>query len=179
MIMIPLSKKKRKLIEITLQNIDAKHMAGMCISTSPANSQAHLVWKEFMPRRKSLDGPEDDIFYSLQEYPSDYPWDRFDPNISFTTWAAKEVNNYNSVKDGFKTTMIKGGLYAVFIHKGTAASISESLAYFHMQWLPSSGFMLDKTRKHFEKLGKAYLGPMNPESQEEVYIPILPNTHKL
>jgi len=164
------------MIDINLKNIDAKHMAGMNIGTSPANSNAHQIWKAFMPRRKELSGPEDDVFYSLQDYPDNYPWEAFDPTATFTTWAAREINSNSDLPDGFSSTLIKGGLYAVWTHQGTAATISNDIMYFFSKWLPNSGYMLDKSRKHFEALGKDYLGPDNPESKEEVFIPILPNT---
>ncbi len=162
------------MIEITTRNIDAKPIAGMYISTSPASSQALQIWQKFMPRRKELDGPEEDVYYSIQDYPSDYPWEAYDPTAQFTTWAVIEINDDSSIPDDFSATLIKGGLYAFFIHKGTAASIAKSMIYFHSQWLPKSGYFLDKSRMHFERLGKKFLGPENPASEEEVYIPILP-----
>lgn len=164
------------MIEIKLKNVDAKHMAGMHIDTSPANSNAHQIWSAFMPKRMTIAGPEDDVFYSIQDYPADYPWEAFDPMATFTTWAAKEVNNNSNLPEGFSPTILKGGLYAVWTHTGTAATISNDIMYFFTKWLPNSGYMLDKSRKHFEALGKEYLGPENPDSKEEVFIPIIPNT---
>jgi len=160
------------MIRITTKSIDAIPIAGMHIITSPASSQAHQIWQQFMPRRSELDGPEDDVYYSVQDYPTDYPWDRYDPLAPFKTWAAREISTDCILPDGFTKTQIKGGLYAVFIHRGTAATISQSMMYFHTQWLPKSEYTLDKSRMHFERLGKAFLGPDNPASEEEVYIPI-------
>jgi len=161
------------MIEITIKKIAPKDVAGMHISTSPNSSQAHMTWEKFMPRRSELAGPEDNVYYSIQDYPADYPWDRYDPAVLFKTWAAKEVSNDCNLPDGFDQTQIKGGLYACFIHRGTADTIGDSMMHFHTQWLPKSGYILDKSRVHFERLGKEFLGPNNPASEEEVFIPII------
>jgi len=164
------------MIEITAENINPKEIAGIHISTSPAKSRAHQIWQQFMLRCKELEGLEDDVYYSIQEYPADYPWEVYDPTAQFTTWAAREVSKNCVLPNGFSQTEIKGGLYAHFIHKGTSASISDSMIYFHAQWLPKSGYMIDKTRMHFERLDRAFLGPENPDSEEDVYIPVIPNS---
>ena len=164
------------MIEITAKNIGSKEIAGMQIPTSPAESQAPQIWQQFMPRRNELEGTEDDVYYSIQDYPADYPWGSYDPTAQFTTWAAREISKDCILPDGFSQTKIKGGLYAHFIHKGTSACLSDSMIYFHTQWLPKSGYTLDKTRLHFERLDRAFLGPENPNSEEDVYIPIIPNS---
>jgi len=164
------------MIAIKLQTIDAKKIAGMSILTSPAKSQAPIIWRKFMPRRGELKGPENDVYYSIQDYPNTYSFASFDPQAEFTTWAAKEVDDHHNFPQDIETTLIKGGLYATWIHHGTVDSFSQNMGHFFISWLPKSGYMLDLSRKHFERLGKDFLGPQNPDSKEEVFIPIIPNT---
>jgi AraC family transcriptional regulator len=64
-------------------------------------------------------------------------------------------------------------LYAVFKHKGATSSFHLTSDYIFNHWIPQSEYELDH-RPHFEILGDQYLGPDNPESEEEVWIPIKP-----
>jgi AraC family transcriptional regulator len=49
---------------------------------------------------------------------------------------------------------------------------AENAKYIYTEWLPNSGFQLDN-KPHFEVLGDNYLGHENPESEEEIWIPII------
>jgi AraC family transcriptional regulator len=65
---------------------------------------------------------------------------------------------------------LKGGLYAVFLHKGAASTGQKTFQYIFEMWLPNSGYLLDN-RPHFEILGAKYKNE-DPNSEEEVWIPI-------
>ncbi len=165
------------MTDARIEKIQAKKLIGMHIETSAANSQATKVWKAFMPLQKEVQGTHEGVFLSVQDFPSQWSFSTFDPNASFTTWAAKEIFPDTDIPEGFSTTHILGGQYAVCTHHGIAASIGFTLSYMYGKWIPESGYQIDTARKHFELLGKDYLGPTNPDTKEEVWIPIIPMTN--
>jgi AraC family transcriptional regulator len=103
-------------------------------------------------------------------YEPDY-FTNFTPETLFTKWAAVEVKDYSTIPDGFEKLELTGEKYAVFLYKGTSEMFSETAQYIYGEWLPNSGFQLDN-RPHFEIMGDNYLGHENPESEEEIWIPI-------
>jgi len=121
-----------------------------------------------MPRRKEIQnsiGPE---LYSLQVYGPSY-FANFNPAMEFEKWAATQVSGFDLVPDGMETFTVAGGLYAVFIHKGSSTDDS-TFRYIFTNWLPQSDYLLDD-RPHFEVLGEKYKNE-DPNSEEEVWIPI-------
>ncbi len=63
--------------------------------------------------------------------------------------------------------ILKGGLYAVFIHKGLPQDFPGTAQYIFGSWLPNSEYELDQ-REHFELLGSKYK-TNDPTSKEEVW----------
>ena len=90
----------------------------------------------------------------------------------FEKWAAVEVAAFDDVPEGLETFTLGGGRYAVFDYKG-ASTDSRIFVYIFTEWLPASGYALDD-RPHFEILGDRYRNA-DPESEEEIWIPIKPN----
>ena len=68
-----------------------------------------------------------------------------------------------------ETFLLEGGLYAVFIHRGSSTDTS-TFHYIFSTWLPKSNYILD-SRPHFEVLGEKYKNG-DPDSEEEIWIPI-------
>ena len=106
----------------------------------------------------------------MQVYDQDFDIRSFTPQTLFTKWAAVEVENIGSIPNGMEAYELKGGLYAVFLHKGTPAEFPATMQYIFQQWLPKSEYFLDQ-REHFELLGEKYKNN-HPDSEEEVWIPI-------
>lgn len=151
--------------------VSPKKLIGMSINTSIADYGAPGLWQRFMPQLKSIENKIGAEKYSIQIYNNLFSYSDFHPELIFKYWAATEVQNFESVPNGMETLELPGGKYAVFIHKGTMANFQKTLNYIHLKWLPNSEFELDH-RPHFEVLDDRYLGPQNPESQEEVWVPI-------
>ena len=93
----------------------------------------------------------------------------FSPDTEFEKWAAVEVSNFDSVPADMETYTLSGGLYAVFIHKGSSTD-TRTFQYIFGTWLPTSDFVLDN-RPHFELLGEKYKNN-DPDSEEEIWIPV-------
>lgn len=152
-------------------SIPVKKLIGYSIEMSLLNNQTQTIWQLFMPRLKEIKNAVSADLFSLQNYPDDY-FTNFTPETIFTKWAAVEVKNFENIPEGFEKLEIPSGKYAVFLHKGNTEMFAKTAQYIYTEWLPNSGFQLDN-KPHFEVLGDNYLGHENPESEEEVWIPII------
>lgn len=156
--------------EPRIEGLSEKKLLGMHLSMSYADNRTGELWRSFMMRRKEIKNAVSSELYSMQIYPSTYDFQSFDPHAVFEKWAAAEVFDYNGIPQGMEPYILPGGLYAVFIHQGAAATASEAFRYIFGTWLPHSGYTLDN-RPHFEVLGEKYKND-DPESEEEIWIPI-------
>jgi len=147
-------------------------LIGLSIKTTLEANETAILWRKFMPRRKEIHNLLDSSLYSIQEYDIQCDWSAFTPQTSFTKWAAIEVTSQQEIPTGMESLTIQG-LYAVFVHKGTADEFHRTLDYIFNSWMPSSGYQFDH-RPQFEIMKDDYLGPSHPDSREEVWIPILP-----
>ena len=148
-----------------------KKLIGMSIDTSLTEYGAPGLWQRFMPRVKSIENKVGSEKYSIQIYDNLFSYSDFHPKLIFKYWAATEVQSFESVPKEMEALELPVGKYAVFTHKGAMAGFQKTLNFIHLKWLPDSEFELDH-RPHFEVLDDRYLGPNNPESIEEVWIPI-------
>jgi len=148
-----------------------KKLVGMRIYTSLAEDNTVAMWQQFMPRRKEIRNNIDTLLYSVQVFNGSLDVEEFTPNTVFEKWATMEVSGFETIPTGMHTFTLPAGLYAVFIYKGLTSAFYEAAQYIYGSWLPDSVYELDD-RPHFEVMGEKYLGPDNPESEEEIWIPI-------
>lgn len=137
-----------------------------------ADNKTTELWRSFMPHRKEIGNNLTNDLFSMQLYDSPAYFRDFNPETSFEKWAAVEVADFDSIPEGMEACTLKGGLYAVFIHKGPAKAFAGTFQYIFGTWLPTSGYILDN-RPHFEILGAKYKNDQ-PDSEEEIWIPIKP-----
>jgi AraC family transcriptional regulator len=149
-----------------IETIPAKRLIGKCIKMSFADNKTVELWRSFMPRRKEILNNLGDELISMQIYPVSFD---FNPGTEFEKWAAVEVSDFNHVPEEMETFLLPGGLYVVFLHKGSSNDNS-TFRYIFTSWLPASDYILDE-RPHFEVLGKKYKN-LDPDSEEEIWIPI-------
>ncbi len=151
--------------------LPSKKLIGMRIKTSLSDYQVPQLWQQFMPRVKEIKDKISTEKYSIQIYSEQFSYSDFNPEIVFTYWAATEVADLVLVPEGMETLELRGGKYAVFTHKGPMSTFQDTMNYIHQRWFPKSQYQLDH-RPHFEILDERYLGPQNPESEEEVWVPV-------
>lgn len=152
-----------------IENLPTKKLMGQSMKMSLINNKTDDLWKSFMPIRKEIDGTIDSVFYSIQVYEESLKFEDFTPHSVFTKWAAVEVTDFQEHPE-FECFVLKGGLYAVFIHKGMAKDFPNTLQFIFEQWLPKSKYKLDQ-RPHFEIIKGKY-DRNDPNAEEEVWIPI-------
>jgi AraC family transcriptional regulator len=145
-----------------------KKLVGMRQKMSFSANMTGELWRNFMPRRNEIKNRISAELYSMQLYSPGF-FNDFDPSREFVKWAAAEVLDFSEVPNGMESVILPGGIYAVFIHRGTDTDNS-TFQYIFTDWLPKSGYLLDN-RPHFEVLGEKFkLG--DPASEEEIWIPV-------
>lgn len=150
--------------------ISTKKLIGYSVKMSLADNKTQEVWRKFMPRLKEITNAVSADLFSLQQYPENY-FTEFTPFTNFTKWALVEVKDFSTIPDGFEKFELQAGKFAVFPHKGNTEMFAKTAQYIYTEWLPNSGYQLDN-KPHFEVLGDKYLGHENPESEEEIWVPI-------
>ena len=157
-------------MEPRIETIYEKKLVGKRIRMSLSNNKTFELWHNFMPRRKEIKNSKTTDLFSLQLYDKCFDLNNFNQDAEFEKWAAVEVSDFDTIPDEMETYILKGGLYAVFQHKGAASTGPKRFQYIFGTWLPGSDYSLD-SRAHFEILGKKYKHD-DPNSEEEVWIPI-------
>lgn len=148
-----------------------KLLAGVRRRISFVNDRTSEIWREFRSCEKTINCRLGNESYSVKVYDAGYSFADFDRAAEFAKWAAAEVSG---TCEGFETLQIPRGMYAVFVHKGTAAAAPKAFGYIFGAWLPASRFELDG-RPHFEILPAGY-DPFDPEAVEEIWIPVKEKT---
>ncbi|WP_165749618.1 GyrI-like domain-containing protein [Cellulophaga sp. Z1A5H] len=157
-------------MDYRIEMLPEKKMVGKQLTMSFTTDSTPKLWGSFMPHKKLILNTMGTDLYSIQKYPEGFNYQDFDPNALYIKWAAIEVTNFDMVPNAFETYILKGGLYAVFKHIGSATAFQKTFEAIFIEWLPQSDYVLDD-REHFELLGEKYSNT-NPNSEEEIWIPI-------
>lgn len=150
--------------------LPTKKLIGKKLEMSYVNNRTGELWRSFMPRRKEITNNIGTELYSMQIYDGMFDFQNFNPNDNFTKWAAIEVTDFEQIPENMESYTLKGGLYAVFTHRGSSLDFQRTFQYIFGVWLPNSDYRIDD-REHFELLGEKYKNE-SPDSEEEVWIPI-------
>ncbi|MDA1369798.1 MAG: GyrI-like domain-containing protein [Proteobacteria bacterium] len=156
---------------MNLVELPSKLMVGMHCRVSLTDDTTVQLWQRFMLRRNEIQQRVDENLYSINCYDAVLEFDKFTPHTQWRKWAAVEVVSRDDVPQGMDILELTGGLYAVFIHKGPAATFPQTLKYILADWISASEYQLDH-REHFEILQPGYRMD-DPEAEEEVWIPII------
>ncbi|MCW3124897.1 MAG: hypothetical protein JWO03_555 [Bacteroidetes bacterium] len=157
-------------MEPRIEAIAEKKLAGKSLQMTIVQDRTAELWRSFMPERKKITNAIGSDLYSLQVYDAAMEFKDFTPQTVFTKWALQEVSNLNEVPEGMLSFVLTGGLYAVFNYKGRPQDYAPTFQYIFSEWMPLSGYEVDK-RPHFELLGEKYKNN-DPDSEEEIWVPI-------
>ena len=144
-----------------------RKLIGMRLEMSLVENKTVDLFRGFMPRKKEITTNVSNEVIALQHF----NFETFTPQTKFEKWACVEVSDFKGIPNNMERLVLEAGKYAVFIHHGTSEAFENSMKNFLFEWLPSTEYKID-SRPHFEILGEAYLGHKNPNSKEEVWIPI-------
>jgi AraC family transcriptional regulator len=162
-------------MEPRIEYLSGKTLVGKRIRMSFSDNRTYELWRSFMPKRNEIKNRTNSDLISMQVYDKLPDFVNFNPTIKFDKWAAAEVSDFDSIPEEMETFVLVDGLYAVFDYKGSSNEAQEVFKYIFGIWLPDSDYVLDD-RPHFEILGEKYKNN-NPESEEEIWIPIKPITN--
>lgn len=154
-----------------IKHLEPIRLIGIKTLNRQNDDQTQNLWKRFMIHRKDIAGRINQLYYAVQEYHGRLEINRFTLDTEFTIWAAVEVKDFDYIPEGMNTISIGGGSYAVFTHIGPISTFNESIRYIFHKWLPMSAFELDEG-PHFTIMGEKYKGGIQPDSEEEIYIPV-------
>ncbi|MDD8016911.1 MAG: GyrI-like domain-containing protein [Bacteroidota bacterium] len=157
-------------MEPRIEKISEKKLIGKRLKMTLSNDRTSELWQSFMPDRKEIKNNLSADLFCLQIFDEFFDFKDFNQDTEFEKWAAVEVSDFNKIPVEMKTRTLKGGMYAVFIHKGLASDFHKTFQFIFSSWLPKSEYELDQ-REHFELLGDKYKNN-DPSSEEEVWIPI-------
>lgn len=146
---------------------EEKRLIGKHLRMSLQNNLTRELWSSFMPVRNQIERPLSQNLYSVQVYDDEIA---FSAEKEFTKWACMEVEFGMNIPAGMEELIIPTGEYAVFVHKGPAHTFPKTMNL-AMEWMTESGKSFDH-RPQYEVLPPDYPGPMSPDAEEEVWIPI-------
>jgi AraC family transcriptional regulator len=152
-----------------IKTLTEKKLVGRRLRMSLAGNRTPELWRQFMPRRHEIKNAVGSELYSVEVYDPAY-FNHFHPKNELEKWAAVEVTDFGAVPAEWETIIIPGGLYAVFLHKGTAQQAATTYQYIFSTWLPNAGYLLDN-RPHLAVMGAKYKND-DPNSEETLWIPI-------
>lgn len=152
-----------------IMTLAEKKLVGKRVTMSLAENKTPALWRSFLPHRKAIKNSVSNDLISMSTYSEPLVMGKLDQK--FHKWAAIEVSNFEAVPDKMETYILKSGLYAVFRYKGLSTD-NKIFVYIYGMWLPNSNYDLDD-RPFFEVLGDNYENG-NPNSEEDIYIPIKP-----
>ena len=93
-------------------------------------------------------------------------------DVLFSEIAAAQVDSFKDLPKPFVPKILKGGRYAVFTYTGELSGLMDLYSYIWGTWFLDTKETLD-ARDDFELYDDRFLGMDNPDSQIEIYIPIL------
>ena len=163
-------------MENRIVTLDPTTLLGKSLEMSLAQDKTRELWQSFGPLVKHIKHRKGRNLISLQKFSSVFEPKKFDPNTSYTKWAAVALKEdhrdeiYRSKVPGLDPYEIQGGLYAVFKHIGPASEFRKSMEFIYGEWFPNSLYEVDD-REHFEVLPEGYR-PDDPNAKEEIWIPI-------
>ena len=161
------------MVQPRQETLTEKKLVGIRTDMSFVQNKTRELWQSFMPRRKQIQNHLSADLYSVEIYPPHF-FDHFDPTREFQKWAAIEVADFDKVPVDMNTLVVPTGLYAVFLHKGPASEGTKTYEYIFRTWIPDSSFETDD-RPHFALMGEKYKHD-DPDSEEEIWIPVKPST---
>lgn len=155
-----------------IELLPQKKLVGKHMRMSLSYNHTGELWRSFMIQRAEITNASTSDFYSITVYDQNFDFINFDPSRTFEKWAAIEVSDFNNVPESMEQFILKGGLYAVFIHIGGANTAPMAFRKIFTNWIPNSPYSIDD-RPHFEILGPKYKNN-DPASEEEIWIPVKP-----
>lgn len=93
-------------------------------------------------------------------------------DVLFSEVVAAEVDSFDGLEEPLIPKVLAGGKYAVFTHRGSLSRLNDTFKYIWGTWFLSTSETVDG-REDFEVYDERFLGFNHPDSEVDIYIPIL------
>jgi AraC family transcriptional regulator len=159
-------------MDVRIEQMSPRILVGNRVRMNYSGNKTFELWRGFMPNRNRIAGRKGEDLFSVSVFTGEDHFANLTAETMFDKWAAAEVTEPFVVPDGMESLTLTGGTYAVFTYRGRASEFQKVFGYILGEWMPVSGFQPDH-REQFEILQPGY-DPNNPESTEEIWIPVKP-----
>lgn len=151
--------------------IDGVLIAGIRGETTLFKNTLPKLWGQFNLIRKDIPTFQGARGFGICETDRTETTLTNDGDIMFTEMVGIEIDKLDPLPYGVAIKTIEGGRYAVFTHKGTIETLLKTYEYIWGSWFLFTKEEIDD-RKDLEIYDERFLGPDNPQSQIDIYIPI-------
>ncbi|TCT18254.1 AraC family transcriptional regulator [Melghiribacillus thermohalophilus] len=143
---------------------EAYHIVGLQMHSSRAHEIPNM-WDE-------LDQVKDQIQHRVSQTIYLGVMEPTGVNVEFNYIAGVEVYELKDIPEGMVGKSFPANEYVVFTHRGTTETLQDTFQYIYGTWFPKNGY--DRGNgPEFELYDDArFFGPMNPDSEIDIYIPI-------
>lgn len=145
-------------------------LIGKKLKMSFNNNRTFELWRSFSPKQKEIKDQVGKNRFSVEIYPRNNFFEKFDPTEEFEKWAAVEVSELSKTPDEMESLVIPEGKYAVFHYIGKPSEAQQTFQFIFGIWLPNSDYEMDN-RPYFALMGEKYTGEY-ADSEEEFWVPI-------
>ena len=146
------------------------HLIGMSIfGNFHENPIIPKLWEEFSPYIPSVPNRvNEQQCFGLEVYT-----DSFMKTHQWHYMTAVEVSSLENIPILTTAKTLPPALYAVFTHKGTVSSISQTFGYIYNTWLPKADYEI-AAPYDFEFYDERFKGGNQEDSETDIYLPIRP-----
>ena len=146
-------------------------IVGLSKATSVGANDTAQLWSSLGPLRKTIPYRRDTGSYSVQCYGDTFLTTAFTSPTSYEYWAGVAVDRLQPLESPLQALHIPSATWAVFTYIGMAKDFGAFVGVIMHNWLPYSGYQL-LALPQFQYMDENYLGPCDPEAQEQFWLPI-------
>ncbi|HZG78020.1 MAG TPA: GyrI-like domain-containing protein [Paenibacillus sp.] len=150
-------------VKANIVTLDAFHAVGVAAHQADGSMEFGRLWDVLIPMEGRIPHrSENNVSYGLCY---DFDGERF------SYMAAVRVDSFEEVPEGLEAKLVPAQTYAVFTHRGPIAGLQDTYERIHETWLAANGLRLAEGID-FERYDERFRGPMNDDSELDLYIPI-------
>lgn len=140
------------------------------VTLKTAGPEIAKQWKEFNPSVKEIPNKVGDReAYGICEY---VDFADFTEETPYNELVSVGVTSLEKIPEGMTGKVIPACKYAVFTHKGKTDTLMQTYDYIYKTWLLNSGYDLAR-HDDFELYDYRFIGVNDPESELDIYIPVV------
>jgi AraC family transcriptional regulator len=151
-----------------LVTLDTIHLVGLTVFVEIDTRLIGRMWHALVKNAHTVANRKiPEVFHQLSYWTED-------PNQNgFYCMAGIETSDLSEIPSSMCGKTVGGTEYLRFIHRGLAKDVGRTYEYIYGTVLPATEYRLPLPY-NIERYGEKCLGPNNPDSESEIFIPICP-----